>query len=707
LAGALVLVSGCLEDTVSSFCGDGEVLVGGDCVPNAAPDPGSPSDDTTTPQSDPANHPYDDVDVELSDQDADGVPDGRDNCPSVANPDQADTDRDGEGDACDTSDRDADGVPDTADNCPGVANPGQEDADLDGRGDACDQPDTDGDGLFDPEDNCPSVANSHQEDWDSDGQGDACERQEGTLDHPFIISVHDGRADFADARDTRDAVSDQIDGYPPFAQDESGPEFVYVFRIEQESRVRAWIETPEPAGTDVDLHLLESVEPLVCIGRDNSALDQQLTAGVYYLVLDTYVSSSGEAPGPYVFHVGVEPFYSGTIEEVIPLDGDLEEPLALPFGWVDTRDTRTATSDAIDAYPPFTQDESGPEHIYGFTVDEAVRLTAEIEQPEPDGVDIDIHLLSELEPLEVIGRDNATVLAELDPGTYYLVLDTFAPGGVPKAGEYTLSVGIRRAERDPADYFNAYILDAVVYLDENYGRLGYDSAVLTHDIEYGPYGVIERTGGAKTMCVAAVMEVILTALQLYAEDTGDDGVWDYLPRRSWERLGQNDIKAHIWVNYELDAGGTADALRHFGMGENIPFEELTPGSFINVNRTNGSGHAVVFIAFIDENGDEYESYNDDVIGFLYFSSQGGYDVGAGGLDYRYAIFDEFGTPEMPYKRDLHIIHSADQRILNTGMMFRPDQWLPTTFVSQASNKAGGPDVSFFDAGYFTGVTYDD
>jgi len=38
----------------------------------------------------------------LADRDGDGVPDSKDNCPGVANPDQADSDGDGVGDACDT-----------------------------------------------------------------------------------------------------------------------------------------------------------------------------------------------------------------------------------------------------------------------------------------------------------------------------------------------------------------------------------------------------------------------------------------------------------------------------------------------------------------------------------------------------------------------------------------------------------------------------
>jgi hypothetical protein len=76
-----------------------------------------------------------------------------DNCPGVDNPDQADDDDDGVGNACD--------------NCRATPNVDQLDADHDGIGDACDdcattanldQADTDHDGVGDACDNCPSVA---------------------------------------------------------------------------------------------------------------------------------------------------------------------------------------------------------------------------------------------------------------------------------------------------------------------------------------------------------------------------------------------------------------------------------------------------------------------------------------------------------------------------------------------------------------------
>jgi imidazolonepropionase-like amidohydrolase len=93
-----------------------------------------------------------------NDDDGDGLANANDNCPSVFNPvrplemDQGDADGDNAGDVCDVcplddtdscaaldgNDVDADGEPNGTDNCPLASNPGQQDADDDGHGNACD-----------------------------------------------------------------------------------------------------------------------------------------------------------------------------------------------------------------------------------------------------------------------------------------------------------------------------------------------------------------------------------------------------------------------------------------------------------------------------------------------------------------------------------------------------------------------------------------
>ncbi len=72
-------------------------------------------------------------------QDEDNFLDGLDNCPSVANNSQADSDNDGIGDACEVTlaDFDGDTIPNTVDNCTLISNVDQADDDNDGQGNAC------------------------------------------------------------------------------------------------------------------------------------------------------------------------------------------------------------------------------------------------------------------------------------------------------------------------------------------------------------------------------------------------------------------------------------------------------------------------------------------------------------------------------------------------------------------------------------------
>lgn len=163
--------------------------------------------------------------ADQADGDDDGVGDACDNCPNVSNADQADADGDDIGDACadDTTgqgDADGDGITNANDNCPDNANADQSNADGDAHGDVCDncvnepndnQVDSDGDGVGDACDNCVSAFNAVQSDLDGDGVGDVCDNCRFDPNADQLDTDSDGEGDVCENDADGDGVLNTAD----------------------------------------------------------------------------------------------------------------------------------------------------------------------------------------------------------------------------------------------------------------------------------------------------------------------------------------------------------------------------------------------------------------------------------------------------------------------------------------------------------------
>jgi len=149
--------------------------------------------------------------------------------------------------------------------------------------------------------------------------------------------------------------------------------------------------------------------------------------------------------------------------------------------------------------------------------------------------------------------------------------------------EQTKKTASKRKNTSKHGRFNSYVLRAVDQMYQSYRARGYDiNSYFTHTLDYGQSTkVIRANHPPKTMCVAAVCEVIIEALNLYYTDTSDQSPFKALPASSWNGGKPTDIRPYMFMYEDSGSSGTASALSKFSIGEEIPFQELLPGDFIN------------------------------------------------------------------------------------------------------------------------------
>jgi hypothetical protein len=124
---------------------------------------------------------------------------------------------------------------------------------------------------------------------------------DGSPDAPFEIT----HLPFVDLRDTRDSPHERLSSYTGCAasQDESGPEWLYRLEVARPARLTARVF--DRGQVDVDLHLLRGEpEEGACFARAHQEVEAELTPGVWYLAVDTFVSrQSGALGGEYLLTV--------------------------------------------------------------------------------------------------------------------------------------------------------------------------------------------------------------------------------------------------------------------------------------------------------------------------------------------------------------------------------------------------------------------
>jgi len=93
--------------------------------------------------------------------------------------------------------------------------------------------------------------------------------------------------------------------------------------------------------------------------------------------------------------------------------------------------------------------ESGPEVIYRLQLHTAGFLSAAVY--DGDNVDVDVHILSSLSASDCLDRGHHHARADVEPGVYYVIVDSFANSTRDFAGDYEVRIGFTNPSNGPCD----------------------------------------------------------------------------------------------------------------------------------------------------------------------------------------------------------------------------------------------------------------
>jgi hypothetical protein len=129
-----------------------------------------------------------------------------------------------------------------------------------------------------------------------------------------------------------------------------------------------------------------------------------------------------------------------------------------------------------------------------------------------------------------------------------------------------------------------------------------------YDGYYG--GELLFDGGGDCFCSGHTLEIFLDAWRRYREDNelGDDALFEV--DGDTLTLDSVDIGEFYqwWQGFGVATdASSADAFETAGIGESLGEEDwdsALPGDYVNLSRSTGSGHAVIFVDWIEEGGEK-------------------------------------------------------------------------------------------------------
>ncbi len=149
-----------------------------------------------------------------------------------------------------------------------------------------------------------------------------------------------------------------------------------------------------------------------------------------------------------------KPDVQAEVDTNSPLDA-LEDPLCPEsvicvdtFPFQHQGDTSISPISSFDAYScASTTDESGPEVIYQVDVAQPGFLTAVVY--DDTGVDVDVQILTDLDPDSCLSRGHHQAFADVPAGRFYVVVDSYANDSTVFDGPYTLEIGFTIPSQGP------------------------------------------------------------------------------------------------------------------------------------------------------------------------------------------------------------------------------------------------------------------